>query len=214
MASRRAVGSLIGIGFLPMIIAVGVSYYNLRTGVERQSNVIIQDMSEFDQQAADETLTIQYVELTPGNSLNLTVKNTGNIVSQLEWIGVFDTTLNKEAYYRVDTSLSPLETEKDIGNTSIVMNPANIYTIQILTRLGNIYYAEYPIPVTPGTGGNGNFSSQYYTDYQSVDNHPEIAVGTHSFFAAMKGQPDGVMNTLTEGFPPSTGTNNNHLDQL
>lgn len=138
-----------------MIIAVGVNYYNLRTNVERQSNAIIQDMAEFDQQAADESLTIQYVELTPGNSLNLTVKNTGNIISQLEWIGVFDTTLNKEAYYRVDTSLNPLETEKDIGNTSIVMNPVNTYTIQVLTRLGNSYYSEYPMPVTPGTGAVG-----------------------------------------------------------
>jgi len=89
-----------------MIIAVGVNYYNLRTNVERQSNVIIQDMAEFDQQAADEALTIQYAELTLGNSLNLTIKNTGSIISQLEWIGVFDTTLNKEAYFRVDTSLS------------------------------------------------------------------------------------------------------------
>ena len=139
MASRRAVGSLIGIGFLLMIIAVGVNYYNLRTNVERQSNAIIQDMSEFDQQAADEALSIQYTELTPGNSLNLTIKNTGSIISQLEWIGVFDNTLNKEAYFRVDTSLNPLEIEKDIGNASIVMNPANNYNIAVLTRLGNIY---------------------------------------------------------------------------
>ena len=208
MASRRAVGSLIGIGFLLMIIAVGVNYYNLRTNVERQSNTIIQDMAEFDQQAADEALTIQYAELTPGNSLNLTIKNTGSIISQLEWIGVFDTTLNKEAYFRVDTSLNPLEIEKDIGNASIVMNPANNYNIAVLTRLGNIYYSEYPIPVTPGTeGGGGNFSSQYYTNYQSVDNHPETAVGTHSFFAAMKGQPNGVINTLIEGSPPAQAPN-------
>lgn len=193
-----------------MIIAVGVSYYNLRAGVERQSDAIIQDMSQFDQESADETLSIQYVELTPGNSLNLTIKNTGNIISQLEWIGVFDTTLNKEAYYKVDTSLNPLETEKDVGNTSIVMNPANTYTILVVTRLGNIYYTEYPMPVTPG-GGGGNYSSQYYTDYTSVDNHPETEVGTHSFFAAMKGQPDGLMNVLTEAFPPAVAATNTTL---
>ncbi|MCW4012386.1 MAG: hypothetical protein NWF07_05255 [Candidatus Bathyarchaeota archaeon] len=198
MASRRAVGSLIGIGFLLMILAVGVSYYNLRTGVERQSNVIIQDMAEFDQGSADETLSIQYVELTPGNSLNLTIKNTGNIISQLEWIGVFDITLNKEAYYRVDTSLNPLETEKDIGNTSIVMNPLNTYTIQVLTRLGNIYYGEYPMPVTPVTGGGGAGNTTYYYVQDQVDNYTPIARGTHSLFNAMKAGPDHINNTITE----------------
>ena len=191
-----------------MIIAVGVSYYQLWEGVDRRRDEILQDMMQQDRNAADEDLDIQYIALTGGNSLNLTIKNTGSIISQLEWIGVFDTTLNKESYYRVDTSLNPLEIEKDIGNASIVMNPANSYNIAVLTRLGNIYYSEYPVPVTPGTGGGGgNFSSQYYTNYQSVDNHPEIAVGTHSFFAAMKGQPDGVMNTLIEGFPPVQAPN-------
>ncbi len=119
----KGVGSLIGIGFLLMIIAVGISYYNLRDNLDRQSDDIIQRMTAFDQRAADENLDIQYVELTPGNSLNLTIKNTGSIITQLEWIGIFDNTLNTKDYFRVDSSLNPLETETDIGNTSITMNP-------------------------------------------------------------------------------------------
>ena len=154
MASRKAVGSLIGIGFLLMIIAVGVSYYQIWEGVDRRSDEILQDMMQQDKNAADENLDIQYVALTGGNSLNLTIKNTGNIISQLEWIGVFDETLNTKEYYGIETSLNPLETQTDIGNTSITMNPANTYIIQVLTRLGNIYYGEYPMPVTPG-GGTG-----------------------------------------------------------
>jgi hypothetical protein len=192
-----------------MIIAVGVSYYNLRTGVERQSDAIIQEMSQFDQASADETLSIQYVELTPGNSLNLTIKNTGNIISQLEWIGVLDTTLNKETYYRVDASLNPLETEKDIGNTSIVMNPANTYTIQVLTRLGNIYYTEYPMPVTNGGGGGGDTETQfYYVDTESDDYSP-TSLGSYSLFNALKAGPDYINSTLTEEqivIPPTTIT--------
>ena len=205
MASRRAVGSLIGIGFLLMIIAVGVSYYQLWEGVDRRRDDILHNMMQQDRSAADENLDTQYVELTGGNSLNLTIKNTGTIISQLEWIGVFDETLNQKDYYGVDTSLNPLETQTSIGNASILMNPNNAYTIQVLTRLGNIYYGEYPMPVELGSGGSGgNFSSQYYTNYQSVDNHPDTAVGSYGFFAAMKGQPDGVMNTITEAFPPAT----------
>jgi hypothetical protein len=125
VASRRAVGSLIGIGFLLMILAVGVSYYDARSRVENRSNEILQNMMEQDRGAADETLEIQNVALTAGNSLNLTIKNTGSILSQLDWIGVFDDTLNKKTYYKVDTSLNPIETQTAIGNTSITMNPAN-----------------------------------------------------------------------------------------
>ncbi len=208
MASRRAVGSLIGIGFLLMIIAVGVSYYTLWEGVDRRSDDILQDMMQQDKNAADENLDIQYVELTVGNSLNLTIKNTGNIISQLEWIGVFDTSLNKEAYYRVDTSLNPLETQKDIGNTSITMNPANIYIIQVLTKLGNMYYGQYPMPVTPGGGGGGggdiNTTVLYYSEYSEADLRPDTEVGTHSFFSTMKTGPNGLVNNITEALPVLT----------
>ena len=202
MASRRAVGSLIGIGFLLMIIAVGVSYYTLWEGVDRRSEDILQDMMQQDRDAADENLEIQYVALTGGNSLNLTIKNTGNIISQLEWIGVFDETLNSKNYFGIETSLNPLETQIDIGNASILMNPANTYIIQVLTRLGNIYYSEYPMPVTPGgVGGGGNTTSYYFSDYTQVDLYNDTAVGTHSFFSAMKAGPDGLLNNLTEAIP-------------
>ena len=127
--SRRAVGSLIGIGFLLMIIGIGVSYYNVINRIEDRSRIIIDEMQELDRDAADEFLDIQGVALTVGNSLNLTIKNTGNILSELEWVGVFDDTLNTQDYYRLDVSLNPVETQKDIGNTSIVMNPANLYSI-------------------------------------------------------------------------------------
>ncbi|TFH13027.1 hypothetical protein E4H04_12705 [Candidatus Bathyarchaeota archaeon] len=62
--SRRAVGSLIGIGFLLMILAVGVSYYDARSRVENRSNEILQNMMEQDMGAADENLEIQNVALT------------------------------------------------------------------------------------------------------------------------------------------------------
>jgi hypothetical protein len=190
-----------------MIIAVGISYYNVRTRVESRSSDILQLMTTQDMEAADENLVIQYVALTGGNSLNLTIKNTGSILSQLEWIGVFDDTLNTKAYYKVDTSISPLETQIDIGNASIAMNPANMYTIQVLTRLGNIYYGEYPMPVTPGGGGGGggvNTTVLYYSEYAEVDLHPDTAVGTHSFFSAMKTGPNGLTNNITEALPVLT----------
>ena len=214
MASRKAVGSLIGIGFLLMIIAVGVSYYNLRDGIQRRSDGILQDMMEQDRRAADEDLDISYVALTGGNSLNLTIKNTGTTLSQLEWIGVFDETLNQKDYFKVETSLSPLETKTNIGNTSIVMNPSNDYTVQVLTRLGNMYYGEFPMPVDTGGGGTsgGNVSSTYYYVQSQVDNYAPTAVGTHSLFNAMKAGPDYINNTITEGLVTFMNVNTSLID--
>lgn len=199
MRSRRAVGSLIGIGFLLMILAVGFSYYNIINRIEDTSNERIQLMAEFEKDAADEELEITSVKLTVGNSLNLTIKNTGNEFSVLEWVGVFDETLNTQDYYRLDASLNPVETQKNIGNASIVMNPLNDYTIQVLSKLGNVYYGEYPEPVTGGTGsGGGGSSSTYYFVNTTGDANAPIEVGTLSLFTAMQAGPDHINSTLTE----------------
>ena len=192
MNSRRAVGSLIGIGFLLMIITVGFSFYNVINMIESSSNNVLQETAELDRKAADEDLEIQSVTLTVTNSLNLTIKNTGSVFSSLLWIGVFDDTLNTQEYYSVDTSLNSFETQKDIGNSSITMNPSNSYTIQVLTKLGNIYYGEYPEPSTGGETG------PYYSDYEDDDLYADTEIGTHSLFGAMKAGPDEFLNTLSE----------------
>jgi len=185
-----------------MILAVGFSYYNIINRIEDTSNDRIQVMGELAMDAADEELEITSVEITGINSLNLTIKNTGNEFSELEWVGVFDDTLGTQDYYRLDASLNPVETQKDIGNASIVMDPLNDYTIQVLTKLGNIYYGEYPEPPTGVTGGGGgNTTSNYYSEYTQTDLNPDTAVGTHSFFSAMKTGPDELINTVTEAVP-------------
>lgn len=196
MHSRKAVGSLIGIGFLLMILAVGVSYYQVINRIEKSSEDIILEMAALDRDATDEDLEIQRVRLTGGNSLNLSIKNKGNILAELKWIGVFDDTMNTQEYYSVDTSLNPLDTQTEIGNSSISMNPSNTYTIQILTKLGNIYYGEYPEP-SAGSGGEGE-TDPYYSDYEQADLHANTTVGTHTLFGAMMAGPDSIVNKLTE----------------
>lgn len=212
MHSRRAVGSLIGIGFLLMIISLGISYYNVINRIESSSNNILQEMAELDKNTADENLEIQRVRLTTGNSLNLTIKNTGNIIAELTWIGVFDDTSNTQDYYSISTSLNPVETQIDIGNSSISVNPLNTYTIQILTKLGNIYYSEYPEPSTGGGSSGGNTISPYYSDYKLSDLHGDTAIGAHSLFGAMKAGPDEVLDTLTEELLGSGETNQTLID--
>ena len=86
MHSRRAVGSLIGIGFFLMIITVGFSYYNVINMIESSSNNVLLELAELDKKATAESLEIQSVKLTGTNSLNLTIKNTGSVLSSLKWI--------------------------------------------------------------------------------------------------------------------------------
>ena len=192
MGSRKAVGSLIGIGFLLMILALGFSYNSLISRVEDRTDDTLSYVFSLDRDAADESIEYQSIELTVGNSLNLTLKNTGNIFAELEWIGVFDDTLNTQNYYRVDTAINPLETRKDVGNSSIVMNPANEYTIQVVTRLGNLYYGNYPF-----TTETESESVYYYVQSTGDDNLP-AELGTASLFNAMQDGPDHVNNTYTE----------------
>ena len=64
MRSRRAVGSLIGIGFLLRILAVGFSYYEVVNRIERSSDGILLEMAALDRAAADVDLDIQRVRLT------------------------------------------------------------------------------------------------------------------------------------------------------
>lgn len=84
-----------------MILAVGFSYYEVVNRIERSSDGILREMASLDRAAADEDLEIQRVRLTGSNSLNLTIKNTGNILAKLEWIGIFDDTSNTQDYYKV-----------------------------------------------------------------------------------------------------------------
>lgn len=118
-------GSLIGIGFLLMILAMGFSFYEIVNRIERSSAGTLLEMAALERDAADENLDIQGVALTVGNSLNLTIKNSGNVFSELEWIGVFDLTLNTQDYFRVSESLNPTENQTSIGNATIVMSPSN-----------------------------------------------------------------------------------------
>ncbi len=215
MSSRKAVGSLIGIGFLLMILSVGFSYYEVVNRIERSSDGILLEMAALDRAAADEDLDIQRVRLTAGNSLNLTIKNTGDILAELEWIGVFDDTSNTQDYYRVSESLNPTEIQTDIGNATIVMNPLNEYTIQVLTKLGNIYYGEYPEPIISGSGGSGgNVTGPYYSDYEEADLHANTAIGTHTLFGAMKAGPDSIVNQITESAVGSPSLVDDYIDNI
>ena len=194
-----------------MILAVGFSFYEVINRIERSSDGILLEMAALDRAAADEDLDIQRVRLTAGNSLNLTIKNTGDILAELEWIGVFDDTSNTQDYYRVIASLNPTETQTDIGNVTIVMNPLNVYTIQVLTKLGNIYYGEYPEPVTSG-GSGGNVTGPYYSDYEEADLHANTTVGTHTLFGAMKAGPDSIVNQITESAVGSSSIVDDYID--
>jgi hypothetical protein len=181
-----------------MILSLGFSYYNIINRIEDSTQETIELAMRRDRAAADESLEIQSVELTGGNSLNLTIKNTGNVFSELEWIGVFDLTLDTQDYYRIDFSLNPIETEGNIGNSSILMNPVNTYRIQVLTKLGNIYYGEYPKPSTGGSGGSGGGGTVYYYVNKTSDDYAPAASGSHSLFSAMQAGPDYINNTISE----------------
>jgi hypothetical protein len=114
------------------------------------------------------------------------------------WISVYDVDDNLFKYYALDSALNPLDTRKNVGNPSILVNPAHTYTVKILTRLGNSYVTEYPTPTDGGGGTGGTVETQYYYVDSMGDLYAPTSIGTYSLFNAMKAGPDHVNSTLTE----------------
>ena len=193
---HKGVGSVIGIAFLLLIVSTGYSYYTIRNRAASRYISIETDMQERMIKASNEKLMILSVEITPTNGLNLTIKNTGNVLSTLSWIGVENLSKNNIRYYRIDKQLSPKNTETDITNSSISVDQDKEYIIQIMTTYGNQFYFEYPqIDVSDGAYGS---MGSYYSGYSVVDFHTATQMGTNSLFGAMKAGPDGLTNILTE----------------
>jgi hypothetical protein len=192
---RKGVGSIIGIAFLLLIVSTGYSYYQIRSGAENRLQIVEQEIQNKYNDANSEALNIIEVVLTPTNGLNLTVENTGPVFSTITLIGIEDKEDSSQLFFRIYEQIGPQTIINGVTNSSIIVDQDREYLIQIITEHGNQFYAEYP---QESVISNSSQSSNYFDTYSSVDNHPETSIGTHSFFAAMKGYPDGLVNVLFE----------------
>jgi len=163
---KKAVGSIIGAVFLVLIILSGFTFYQLYLNIAGHYNGALQSMGESDWSRNREKIAIKNVEITDPGNLNVTVENDGTLQSHLIWFGIFNMSASPEtqAYYPLDISVDPAETESVVSVFTVVQGKK--YAVQLVTELGNtIGFKFYPasevrcalsLTVAPVTTYDGN----------------------------------------------------------
>ena len=139
---RKAVGTLIGTAFLLMILVTGIGVYDVIQKLNQSYDETLEAVQELDRLQASELLDIVSTDLDAENRLTLSIRNDGETLMKLKWIGVFDLSKSPvtQRYYPSDVALNPAETET--VNSSFTLSPSGSYRIQLVTELGNIYHTS------------------------------------------------------------------------
>jgi hypothetical protein len=196
---RKGVGSIIGGAFILLTFTSIVTMLYMFMNVSYNMNDVYSRSSEMDALAQNENIEYVSILKTAGNKLNITVRNQGQITSHLTHIIAINKTAEPDTQesHQLNIFLSPGEVIKNITGDLINVTDGETKELRLLTALGNVYISEYPV-ADSGSSGSGGSSSQYYIDYSQADLHPNSTAGTHSFFDAMKGYPDSLLNVLSE----------------
>lgn len=201
---RRGVSTLIGVAFFLLIFMTGFAYYALMLQAGQRYDVVVQEMSEFDRRTLSEFVTITSVTRTLLNEINVTVRNDGASAVHLVLLGVHNDANNTQEYFDIDFYVKPAETLSDIRNTTIKVYDDQQLEIRLITEQGNVISATY--------ARAPDVHVSYY-GHASVDENPPSAKGSHSYYSAQQGGPDGILDMLTEENTATTTQNVSLIDQ-
>ena len=100
-------------------------------------------MSQVDWNRNREQLTIQSVQITSENKLNVTVTNTGSVYSRLLWLGLFNQSVTPEAqwFFNLNEQIEPAETTSILPN--FIVTEGQKYVVQIATEAGNVFNSKF-----------------------------------------------------------------------
>lgn len=116
-------------------------------------NRVTDEMNQADWRRTNEELTILDSHIIGNNHLNITVKNTGNVQSVIEWIGIFNQSMTPEGqwFFSANIPVAIGETqafnsgEEGIFNSTFKITPNQKYLVQLVTKEGNVYvFTLYP----------------------------------------------------------------------
>ncbi|MBL7169320.1 hypothetical protein ISS40_11660, partial [Candidatus Bathyarchaeota archaeon] len=201
---RRGVSTLIGVAFFLLIFMTCFAYYTLMLQARQRYDVVVQEMSEFDRRTLSEFVTITSVTRTSLNEINLTVRNDGASAVHLVLLGVHNDANNTQEYFNIDFYVKPAETLSDIRNTTIKVYDDQQLKIRLITEQGNVISATY--------ARAPDVHVSYY-GHVSVDENPPSAKGSHSYYSAQQGGPDGILDVMTEENTGSALLNSTLIDQ-
>lgn len=177
---RKAVGSIIGGVFLMLIFTSIMSSFFLIDNYRKATNELYLERQAFDNNKLIENIDYLSVTKKQDDYLNISVINSGNIGTEIVYIGeINETSLGKEdAYHRVNLFLNPYETASDITGNMISIRENDTTKLLLLTSYGNIYYYLY----NDKQGGTGGPSIYYdLTITASGDGTTNPSLGVHSY---------------------------------
>jgi hypothetical protein len=194
---RRGAGSIIGAVFIVLIIMSGYTFYTLNVNVTEDYTETVQDMQELDLKRNKENSEFTSVTTTNDDNLNITIENTGSYQAHFIWLGIFNETSTPptQQYVELDVHVDPAETATNIPEENITIPEGQERVIQLVTELGNTFSYSYP-EESSEEGGDETYD---YVDNTSNEDSSDDK-GTHSLFSAQKAGPDGIVDTLTEGY--------------
>lgn len=192
LKNRKAVGTIIGGVFVLLIFSsIIATFAVIDFNSQTRDEVAISRTEFYNEKTREDIQVITSKKID--YSLNITIKNTGDIATKIVYIGELDkTSINQ--YHKIDILLMPLETATDILPNTIIAETGITKDIQILTSYGNQYFHQYN-EIT----GNQNL-------FELVIN--VIGVGTTTPSEGTHNYQEGADVSVTAY--PSTGWSLNH----
>jgi hypothetical protein len=148
---RRGTGTIIAASFLILIIVSGYTLTVILNTQTKGLNEVIGEMNMFDWQRGNEIVSIVGNPFDADDKLNITVKNTGEVTVNLNWITVRNSSTLKPIlnYSPIQAHLRPGETVTEIGTNIEQVFPGSFegtssYIVQVLTTRGTIKSLQHP----------------------------------------------------------------------
>jgi hypothetical protein len=149
--ARKGTGTIIAASFLILIILSGYTLTVILNTKTKGLNEVIGDMNMFDWQRGNEKINIIGNPFDADDTLNISVKNTGEVSINLKWLTVRNSSNLRPIlnYSPIQAHLRPGETLTEIGTNIEQVFPGGFegttsYVVQILTSRGTVKSLQHP----------------------------------------------------------------------
>ena len=172
-SSHKAIGSIIGGVFLVLIFTSMFTTYFVIENSKRGLDEVYLQRYEFEGNKQQEKVQFISVTKKANNFLNITVRNTGGVNTEIVYIGIIkrDNSQPSEEYLRIDKIINSLETAQDISSNNIRVSDKDTLEILFLTSYGNKYvylYSEKNDRVPHNTGDCQDPSILLFEDFDDL----------------------------------------------
>lgn len=152
---RRGVGSIIAGAFIVLIIISGYEFYLLNNRTQNEYQQVLRTMRNEDMERSMEDLKFTHiVPNTTEDFFELSIRNDGPELVEIEYATIIEEGGSEPAYFELnDTQVTPFDPPSvmpsevikvKLGDGVTDITETGVYTIQIITKRGNVFPIRYP----------------------------------------------------------------------